>query len=51
MHRTLLKIRKLLEVRGIVISPATTPPAALAPLQGRVLTQSSEPNNKIKKTC
>ncbi|MFJ3921661.1 ISAzo13 family transposase [Streptomyces sp. NPDC090022] len=51
MHRTLLKIRKLLGARGIVIPPATTPPAALAPLQARVLAQSSDPESKIKTTC
>ena len=37
MHRTLLKHRKLLKAHGIVIPPATTPPAALA---ARVLTQT-----------
>ncbi|MFE4823021.1 ISAzo13 family transposase [Streptomyces sp. NPDC056704] len=51
MHRTLLKNRKLLKAHGIVIPPATTPPAALAALQARVLTQTSEPHNKIKTTC
>ncbi len=51
MHRTLLKIRKLLEGHGIVIPPTTTPPAALAPLQARVLAQSSDPESKIKTTC
>lgn len=51
MHRTLLKNRKLLEAHGIVIPPATTPPAVLAALQARVLTQTGEPHNKIKTTC
>lgn len=51
MHRTLLKIRTLLEAHGIVITPATTPPTALAPLQARVLAQTSDPENKIKTTC
>lgn len=51
MHRTLLKIRKLLEAHGIVIPPATTPPAALAPLKARILAQSSDPESKIKTTC
>jgi len=51
MHRTLLKNRKLLKAHGIAIPPATTPPAALAALQSRVLAQTSEPSNKIKTTC
>lgn len=51
MHRTLLKIRNLLEAHRIVVPPATTPPAALAPLQARVLAQSSNPDSKIKTTC
>ncbi|MEU8435400.1 ISAzo13 family transposase [Streptomyces sp. NPDC029216] len=51
MHRTLLKIRKLFKAHGIVIPPATTPPAALAPLQARVLTQIKDPDSKIKTTC
>lgn len=51
MHRTLLKIRKLLKAHGIVIPPATTPPAALVPLQARVLTQNKDPDSKIKTTC
>ncbi|MEU6705676.1 hypothetical protein ABZ940_18370 [Streptomyces wuyuanensis] len=50
MHSTLLKIRKLLETHSIAIPLATTPPAALAPLQARVLAQSSEPESKIKTT-
>ncbi|MET8031212.1 ISAzo13 family transposase [Streptomyces avermitilis] len=49
MHRTLLKIRQLLEAQGITISPATTPPTALAALRARVAAQSS-PNSKIKTT-
>lgn len=48
MHRTLLKIRQLLEVQGITISPAATPPAALAGLRARVATQSSSSKCKIK---
>ncbi len=51
MHRTLLKIRKLFEAHGIVIPPATSPPAALTSLQARVLAKSSDPSNKIKTTC
>jgi hypothetical protein len=51
MHRTLLKNRKLPKAHGIVIPPATTPPVALATLQARVLTQTGEPNSKIKTTC
>ncbi|MFE4054424.1 ISAzo13 family transposase [Streptomyces sp. YIM B13518] len=50
MHRTLLKIRRLLEAQGITIAPATTPPAALAALQAQVATRSSNPNSKIKTT-
>lgn len=50
MHRTLLKIRRLLEAHDITIMPATTPPTALAALQGQVATQSSNPNSKIKTT-
>lgn len=51
MHRTLLKIRKLLEAHGIVIPPATTPPAALASVQARALAQNGDPESKIKTTC
>ena len=47
MHRTLLKIRRLLEAQGITISPAATPPAAL---RAQVATQSSNLNSKIKTT-
>ncbi|MFC5857167.1 ISAzo13 family transposase, partial [Streptomyces chlorus] len=36
MHRTLLKIRRLLEAQSITISPAVTPPADLTSLQARV---------------
>ncbi len=50
MHRTLLKIRKLLEAHGINVPPATTPPAALATLQARVIALDSAPNSKIKTT-
>nr|WP_239099566.1 hypothetical protein [Streptomyces rochei] len=50
MHRTLLKIRRLLEAHDITIMPATTPPTALAALQAQVATQSSNPNSKIKTT-
>ncbi len=50
MHRTLLKIRRLLEAHGITIPPAVTPPAALTTLRARVATQSSNPNSKIKTT-
>ncbi|WP_406066273.1 ISAzo13-like element transposase-related protein [Streptomyces sp. NBC_01077] len=48
MHRTLLKIRKLLEAQGIIISPAVIPPTALPALRARVAAQSSSPNSKIK---
>lgn len=51
MHRTLLKIKKLLEAHGINVPPATTPPAALATLQARVIALDNAPNNKIKTTC
>lgn len=51
MHRTLLKIRRLLKAHDVVIPPAVTPPAALAALQARVHGQSSDPNSKIKTTC
>ncbi|WP_406004470.1 ISAzo13 family transposase [Streptomyces sp. NBC_00987] len=51
MHRTLLKIRRLLKAHDIVISSAATPPAALAVLQARVQAQSSDPNSKIMTTC
>jgi transposase len=50
MHRTLLKIRRLLEAQGITISPATTPPTTLATLRARVATQSTNLNSKIKTT-
>ncbi len=51
MHRTLLKIRRLLTAHGIVIPPAATPPAALAVLQARVRAQSDDSNSNIKTTC
>ncbi|MGW2825773.1 ISAzo13 family transposase [Streptomyces sp. NPDC001443] len=51
MHRTLLKIRRLLEAQSIAILPATTPPALLATLQARVAALSNDPNHKIKTTC
>ncbi|WUK17519.1 hypothetical protein OHT17_51305 [Streptomyces sp. NBC_00371] len=51
MHRTLLKNRRLLMLHGIVIPPATTPPAALAALQARVHDQAGTCINKIKTTC
>lgn len=53
MHPTLLKNRRLVKVPGIVIviPPATIPPAALAALLARVLSQTGEPNNEIKTTC
>ncbi|MFI9600286.1 ISAzo13 family transposase [Streptomyces sp. NPDC052043] len=50
MHRTLLKIRRLLEAEGIAIPPTTTPPAALTALHARVTAQSNNPNGKIKTT-
>ncbi|MEU6274176.1 ISAzo13 family transposase [Streptomyces populi] len=50
MHRTLLKIRRLLKAQSITISPAATPPALLATLQARVATLSNDPNYKIKTT-
>ncbi|MGO4431272.1 ISAzo13 family transposase, partial [Streptomyces sp. MCAF7] len=51
MHRTLLKIRKLLSAHGIAIPAATAPPAALATLQARVNTQSNRRSGEIKTTC
>jgi len=51
MHRTLLKIRRLLMAHDIDITPAAIPPAALAVVQARVHAQSSDRNNKIKTTC
>ncbi|MFC7976493.1 ISAzo13 family transposase [Streptomyces cinereoruber] len=51
MHRTLLKVRKLLKAHGIVIPPAATPPAALTVLHARVLVQTSKASSKIKTTC
>lgn len=51
MHRTLLKIRRLLKAQSITISPAATPPALLATLQARVAALSNDPNYKIKATC
>ncbi|GAA3087356.1 hypothetical protein GCM10017562_67040 [Streptomyces roseofulvus] len=51
MHRTLLKIRRLLKAHGVAIPPAVTPPAALAVLHARVLAPSSEASSKIKTTC
>ncbi|MFF1520461.1 ISAzo13 family transposase [Streptomyces sp. NPDC058305] len=51
MHRTVLKIRRLLEAQSITISQATTPPALLATLQARVATLSNDPNYKLKTTC
>jgi hypothetical protein len=45
MHRTLLEIRTLLEAHGISVTPTTTPPAALATLQARVLALSTDPNS------
>ncbi|MFF0561705.1 ISAzo13 family transposase [Streptomyces sp. NPDC004266] len=51
MHRTLLKIRKLLTAHGVVIQPAAAPPAALASLQARVLAQSNDPEGKTKTAC
>ncbi|MEU5106689.1 ISAzo13 family transposase [Streptomyces sp. NPDC021354] len=51
MHRTLLKIRRLLEAHGISVSPATSPPAVLGTLQARVTALNNDPNNNIKRTC
>lgn len=48
MHRTLLKIRKLLETHGVVIPSATAPPAALVPLQARVLAQAAIPKARSR---
>lgn len=50
MHRTLLKIRQLLDAHGITISPAATPPAVPSALRARVAAPSSSPNCKIKTT-
>lgn len=46
LHRSL---PQLLEAQGTTISPASTPPTALAALRARVAAQSS-PNSKIKTT-
>ncbi|MGW3265327.1 hypothetical protein [Streptomyces sp. NPDC001056] len=51
MHRTLLKIRRLLDAHGISIPPVATPPAALAILQARVIALSNDLNSKIKTSC
>ncbi|KIZ15042.1 hypothetical protein SNA_29380 [Streptomyces natalensis ATCC 27448] len=51
MHRTLLKIRRLLKAHSIVIPPAATPPAVFTALQARVRAQSDNPNSMIKTTC
>jgi len=51
MHRTLLKIRRLFEAHGIVISPATTPPAVLTTLQARVRAQIGSPSHMINTPC
>jgi len=51
VHRTLHKIRKLLDLHGTAIAPAASPPAALAALHTRVLAQSGQPNSKIKSAC
>jgi hypothetical protein len=51
MHRTLLKIRRLLKAQSIVIAPAATPPATLTALQARVRAQTDNPNSMIKTTC
>ncbi|MGW5276087.1 ISAzo13 family transposase [Streptomyces sp. NPDC004044] len=40
MHRTLHKIRQLLDQHGTAIPPAQTPPAELSALHARVLTQT-----------
>ncbi|MFE1290617.1 ISAzo13 family transposase [Streptomyces sp. NPDC058751] len=50
MHRTLLKIRRLLEAQSITITPAATPPTLLATLHARVAALSNDPNYKIKTT-
>jgi hypothetical protein len=51
MHRTLLKIRRLIKAHGIVIAPAATPPAVLTAIQTRVQAQSDNSNSMIKTTC
>lgn len=51
MHRTLLKIRRLLKAQSIVIAPAATPPAALTALQARVRAQTDNLDSMIKTTC
>ncbi|MFE9700040.1 ISAzo13 family transposase, partial [Streptomyces sp. NPDC006270] len=51
MHRTLLKIRRLLKTHDIVIPPATTPPVALTVLHAQVLARISKASSKIKATC
>jgi hypothetical protein len=47
MHRTLLKIRRLLHALAVSVPPATTPSAALAILQARVIAL----NSKVKPPC
>jgi hypothetical protein len=51
MHRTLLKIGRLLKAQSIVIAPTATPPAALTALWVRFRAQSGNPNSMIKTTC
>ncbi|MGW2648803.1 ISAzo13 family transposase [Streptomyces sp. NPDC001393] len=51
MHRTLLKIRRLLDAHGISVPPATTPPAALAALRAQVVSLKDASTSKIKTTC
>ncbi|AJE38700.1 hypothetical protein BJY54_000019 [Streptomyces nodosus] len=50
MHRTLLRIRRLLNTHGVVIPPAATSYATLTVLQDRVRAQNDD-SNEIKTTC
>jgi Rhodopirellula transposase DDE domain len=47
VHRTFHKIKRLLDLHGTTIPPATSPPAALAALHARALALGDHPANKI----
>ncbi len=51
VHRTFHKIKRLLDQHGTTISPAASPPAALAALHARALALGDPPTNKIKSAC
>ncbi|MFJ9523772.1 ISAzo13 family transposase [Kitasatospora sp. NPDC101801] len=51
VHRTFHKVRKLLDQHGTAISPAASPPSALAALHARVVAQGGRPNAEIKPAC